>query len=99
MIAWGVRSVICCSGFLPFLKVFGDDIDGGRALLGGQLFDRRGEFPIAHLRQRLRQRVEADDRDTLEVARLDRLDRAQRHVVVGGIDDLGRSAHAARGIR
>ena len=58
------------------------------ALLAGELLDRGGHAAIADLGQRFRQRVEADDGDARQAAALHGFHGTQRHVVIGGDDDL-----------
>src|ERR1700722_13770787 len=89
----GSQQVDLLLRLLPRLQVVRHDLYAHGALLGRKLLDRRGELAVAHLSQRLGQRVEADDDDVFEVTRFERFNRAERHVVVGGIDDLGRRAH------
>src|ERR1700722_450163 len=83
-------------GLRPILEKVGEDVDASRALLAGELLDRRGDLAVADLAQRLGQRVEADDDNPLEIGRLRRLERAERHVVVGGDDHLRRRRHAGK---
>src|ERR1700722_17130017 len=77
-------------GFRAILEETGQNVDAGRALLTGELLDRRGDLAVADLAKSLGQGVEADDDDVLKVARFDRFERAERHVVVGGDDHLRR---------
>src|SRR6202042_154412 len=83
-------------GLCTVLEKAGEDVDTGRALLAGELLDRRGDLAVADLAQGLGQRVEADNDNPLEIARLGRLERAERHVVVGGDDHLRRRRHAGK---
>src|SRR5439155_4775471 len=61
-----------------------------RALFAGELFDGGGHAAVADLGQRFGQRVEANDGDTGKPTPLHSLYGTQRHVVIGGDDDLGR---------
>src|SRR5580698_1912701 len=45
-------------GLRPILEETGQDIDSGRALLAGELLDRRGDLAVADLTQGLGQRIE-----------------------------------------
>src|ERR1700722_303624 len=83
-------------GLRAILEKAGEDVDTGRALLAGELLDRRGDLAVADLAQGLGQRVEADDDHSLEIARLDRFERPERHIIIGGDDHLRRRCHAGK---
>src|SRR4051794_33347188 len=82
-------------GLLLALEIVDHDVHGLAALAARELLDGSGERAVADRGQRFRQGVEADDLDlALQVARLDGLQGAERHVVVGGDDHVGRARHA-----
>ncbi len=70
------------------------DLQRSARLAAGELLHRRRQLAILDRQQRFGQRVEADHRHLPDQhARLQRFNRAQRHVVVGRVD------HRRRGVR
>ena len=76
-------------GFFTLTEIVHGDVQGGTALAAGELFDGSRQASLADAEQGFGQGVEADDGDVVfEAEGLDRFQRAEGHVIVGGDDHI-----------